>query len=96
MPQNTTITVSPEWTLLTDANVTDLTFQVIGVGGGPVFIAGTNGTTAPADDALGLSYEPGQGEADRALADLFPGVSGVNRLWAKTSAGSTGVFVSHA
>jgi hypothetical protein len=30
------------------------------------------------------------------LADLFPGVSGANRMWAKSSVGTQQVFVSHA
>lgn len=94
MPQNTTLPVTTQWELITDTNVTEVTFQAIGVT--PVLILGTNGTTRPDADAYGIAYRPGEGEAKRTLADLFPGVSGVNRLWARTEVGSGRVFVSHA
>lgn len=94
MPQNTTITVETAWELLTDANVTEITFQNIGVGA--IFVTGTNGTGTPSASSLGIVYTQGEGEAKRALADMFPGVAGVNRLWAKGASTTTEVFVSHA
>lgn len=96
MPQNTTIPVSINWTLLTDANVTAITFQ--NTGSGPVLIHGTVGASAPSAEAGGLIYRPNEGEANKTLSELFPGVSGVNRVYARARATSlpTEVFVSHA
>lgn len=99
MPQNTSIAVnSTAWAQLTDADVTEITFQLIR--GGPVYVRGTNSATAPNAESVtvGLRYEPGQGERKVALADLFPGVSGVNRVWARSvEAGKAAeVFVNHA
>lgn len=93
MPQNTTIAVESAWELLTDANVTEITFQNIGVSA--VYVLGTNGITAPTAEA-GLTYRPGEGEMKATLADLFPGVTGVNRVWAKSASTNAQVFVSHA
>ena len=96
MPQNVTVTApSGVWTQLTDANVTNITFQNVSA---PIMlIKGTVGATAPTDTAGALNYERGQGERNVALADLFPGVSGVNRVWAYASNGAQGsVMVSHA
>lgn len=97
MPQNTSVTLNASaYTQITDANVTEITFQ--NVRGGAVFVVGTVGVSQPAASVVGLRYEPGQGESKRLLADLFPGVSGVNRLWARCadSGSSAEVFVSHA
>jgi hypothetical protein len=94
MAQNTKIDVdADDWTQLTDANITEITFQ--NIGSAPIFVAGTNGTTPPSE-TTGFLYNPREGEVKRALADLFPGVSGVNRVWAIADAPNTGVFVSHA
>jgi hypothetical protein len=96
MPQNTTLNVSAAWALITDANVTEITFQ--NTGSGPIFIRGTNGVSAPNATDEGLVYRPNEGESSRALNELFPGVTGVNRVWARSHATSlvTRVFVSHA
>ena len=95
MPQHTPISITPAWTQLTDANVSAITFQ--NLGSFPIHVTGTVGTTPPAADASGLVYAGGQGEANRALADMFPGVSGANRVWARsTTSGTQQVFVSHA
>jgi len=94
MPRNTPITFDTEWVQLTDADATEITFQ--NIGSESMYVTGTNGTGEPAADALGLLYQPGQGEMKVALADLFPGVSGANRLWAKAEYQTTQAFVSHA
>lgn len=94
MPQNAPIEIGAEWELLTDANVSEVTFQ--NIGSSDVHITATNGTTAPALSAEGFRYAEGQGEMKRALADLFPGVSGANRLWARATSASTTIFISHA
>jgi hypothetical protein len=93
MPQNTNITVPPDtWTLLTDADVTAVTFQNMG---NDLLIKGTVGAVAPTTLLGAVSYFPGGGERNVLLSDLFPGVSGRNRLYAY-SPGGTSVFVSHA
>jgi len=94
MPQNTTYALSTDWVLITDANITAATFQTRS--GSPVEILATNGTTAPAAMAAGILYPFPLGERNATLADLFPGVSGANRLWARSFALDGLVFISHA
>lgn len=94
MPQNTTIPVGSNWTLLTDANITAITFQ--NTGSGAFFIQGTVGANAPGAGTGGLVYRPNEGESNRALSELFPGVSGVNRVYARATSLATEAFVSHA
>ena len=95
MAQNTTIILTPNaWTLLTDADITSLTFQFLG-GWLGVKIKATVGTTAPANDLGAIVYKEGQGELSVDLADLFPGVVGANRVWAKAPTAGA-IMVSHA
>jgi hypothetical protein len=92
MPQNTDIVLPKEtWTLLTDANVTQITFQ--NRGAYYILVKGTTNTTAPTDDNGSVRYNPGQGELNTLLADLFPGIAAV-RLWAWAPK-SLEVMVSH-
>ena len=94
MPQNTTVNIPANtWTQITDANVTALTFQ--NISGNFVRVKGTVGATAPSDLAGSLRYNPGQGERNVALTDLFPGISGVNRLYVFADSGAQ-VVVSNA
>jgi hypothetical protein len=94
MPQNTTVNVpAGAWTQLTDADVITITFQ--NIGGHFILVKGTTDTTAPADSAGALRYNPGQGERNVAMADLFPGLSGGDRLWAYSDS-NVSVMVSHA
>ena len=94
MPQNTTVAITNDWTMVTDANVTAITFQ--NVNAYAIQVIGTNGTTTPTATG-GINYNPGQGERAVDMADLFPGVSGANRLWARVPGIAAGlVFVSHA
>lgn len=94
MAQNTTINVAANtWTLLTDANVSNVTFQ--NISGNFVQIKGTVGAVAPSNLAGAVRYNPGQGERNVLLADLFPGLSGVNRIYAYAPDGAA-VVVSHA
>lgn len=93
MAQNTTITLTAgAWTQLTDADVTSITFQ--NTGGYHVLVKGTTDATAPTDTTGAVRYNPGQGERNVALSDLFPGISAV-RLWAFSSQ-AVGMVVSHA
>ncbi len=94
MAQNLNIALPKEtWTLLTDANITSLTFQNIGQE--DIIVMGTTGTTAPTDTNDGIRYLPGFGEANKSLSDLFPGITAV-RVYAYAVAVAGGAFVSHA
>lgn len=95
MPQNTTINLpAGEWVLLTNADVTACTFQVASSARLPVLIAGTVGAVAPTTTDGSVIYEPGEGEYNIALADMFLGIA-ATRLYAY-SARETSIFVSHA
>ena len=93
MAQNTTITLTAgEWTQLTNANVNSITFQ--NIGRYHVFLKGTTDTTPPTDRSGAIRANPGQGELNAFMSDLFPGIAAV-RLWAFCDQ-SVEVFVSHA
>ena len=94
MAQNTTVNIpAGTWTQITDGNVTSLTFQ--NISGNFVLVKGTVGATAPTTLPGSLRYNPGQGERNVPLADLFPGISGVNRLYVFADGGAQ-VVVSNA
>jgi hypothetical protein len=94
MAQNTTIAIpAATWTQLTDADVASITFQ--NVGSNHVVIKATTDATAPTDFVGGFRYNPGQGERNVLLADLFPGIAGADRVWCYATDGGS-VVVSHA
>lgn len=94
MAQNTTIAVPAKtWTRLTNAAATAITFQ--NNGGNPLLIKGTAGAVAPTTTAGALVYQPGEGELNSSLADMFPGVASVDNVYAYCQTASV-VFVSHA
>jgi hypothetical protein len=94
MAQQTSIELaSATWTLLTNSDVTTITFQ--NVGGHTVLIKATTDTTTPTTDVGSIRYSPGQGERNVAMTDLFPGLSGADRVWAYGQNGGR-VMVSHA
>lgn len=96
MPRQTTVAVTQTPTQLTDADVTNITFQNVSALH-EIYVFATTGATAPSADLTGwLKYDPGQGERNVALADLFPGIASAARVWAMTRGGSVGVTVSHA
>lgn len=93
MAQNTTTTIPARaWTQLTDADVTSITFQ--NVGSSHILIKATTGTTAPTTSTGAIRYNPGQGERNVTLADLFPGIAG-KRIWVYAEDAAQ-VVVSHA
>ena len=93
MAQNTTINLTPEtWTQLTDADVSSITFQ--NKSGYHILIKGTADATAPTNAAGAIRYNPGQGERNVLLSDLFPGIS-ATRVYAYAPNGAE-VMVSHA
>ena len=95
MPQNTTVAVPARtWTQLTNADVSAIRVQ--NLNGYPIKIMGTVGAVAPTSDAGALVLAAGQAiAADLTLAQLFPGVSGANRVYAFSDAPAL-VSVSHA
>jgi len=94
MAQNTTVTVpAGAWTQLTDADITSITFQ--NVGSNYILIKATTDATAPTSNVGSIRYNPGQGERNVALSDLFPGLAGRDRVWAYAD-NITPVVVSHA
>ena len=91
MPRNATVSIpNQSWTELTANDITEITFAVLG---NECIVMATTGAAPTVID--GIEYRRGEGEAKRALADLFPGVSGADRLWCYSLFG-TQVFVSHA
>ena len=93
MPAKTVDVVAGSWTELTDTNVTSITFQ--NIGSSFILLNGAAGSVAPADASGAFRYNPGQGEVNVRLADMFLGVAGVNRVFAYCdSAGK--VVVHHA
>ena len=94
MAQNTTITLTPNaWTQLTDADVTRITFQ--NTGGQFILVKGATDATAPTDQTGAIRYNPGQGQVNAFLTDLFPGLTGADRVFAYSDS-AVGVMVSHA
>lgn len=91
--QATIDVIKGTWTQLTAADVSLITFQ--NIGSSFVLVLGTNGVSAPGSKDGALRYNPGQGEMNTAVGDMFPGVVGVNRVWAYCE-GPTQVVVSHA
>jgi hypothetical protein len=93
MAQNTDVTLPiATWTQLTDANVTSITFQ--NKSGNYILVKGTTSASAPTDDDGAVRYNPGQGERDVFLSELFPGIAAV-RVYAYAPTGAE-VMVSHA
>ena len=83
------------WTQLTSGNVSSITFQNIGKEH-DMFVLGTVGEVAPTGAPDGaVQYNTGQGELNAAMTDLFPGVSGANRVYAWSEHG-TEAAVNHA
>jgi hypothetical protein len=94
MAQNTTIAIpAATWTQLTDADITSITFQ--NVGSNHIIVKATTDGTAPTSTDGGFRYNPGQGERNVFLSDLFPGIASRDRLWAYSTDASS-VVVSHA
>jgi len=93
MAQNTDVVLPIEvWTQLTNADVTSITFQ--NKSGNFILVKGTVGASAPSDDDGAVRYNPGQGERNVSLSDLFPGVA-ATRVYAYAPTGAE-VMVSHA
>jgi hypothetical protein len=93
MAQNTTVDIPARtWTQLTNADATYVSFSVQG----PriVSIKGAIGAVAPTDFTAAYEYEPGQGELNKLIAEMWPGTT-YTRLYAYSS-GNALVTISHA
>jgi len=95
MAKNETLTLTAGvWNEITDADISSITFQNISPY--PAFVTATSGATPSSTDPEdAIRYNPGQGERNVQLADLFPGVAGANRVFVYSNGVAT-VFVSHA
>lgn len=95
MAQNTTIDCpAGTWTLLTDSDVTAL--RAVNMGENGIWLMATVGTTPPTSTSGALPLLPNQVlTADLTLENLFPGVTGANRVYALAPDGAE-VSVSHA
>ena len=95
MPRQTTVTCTEGvWTQLTDADVTAMTFTVTDPGA-VVMVLATAGAVAPTDTDGAIPYRYGEGERNVDLADLFPGVTSANRVYALSTTGNARVVASH-
>lgn len=81
-----------DWTLVTDEDVTNLSFQVLQ---GVAEIRFTAGTDQPEFPEAGFLYARGLGETNRAIADMVS-LSGANRAWMRGVDGTAVVIVDHA
>ena len=90
-----TVVGGTTWTELTDDDVTVISFQVRG--DDYVLVEATTGTAPSAGSIVGYHYNAQMGAQSLALAELWPGVTGADRVFARTETGnSVVVMVSHA
>jgi len=91
---DTTITLVPgDWTMLPANDVSAISLQ--NQGGWAVELKATAGTTAPTTRDGARHIRPYAGvAADLTLSQIWPGVSGANRVWAYCD-GAVNVAVSY-
>ena len=94
MAQNSTKKVTSSWVELTDADVVNITLQNVDIE--HLLVKGTVGAVEPTDDNGSMVFRPGQGVLNETLADLFPGILGVNRVFARAKSPAGEIMVSHA
>lgn len=95
MAQNTDITLTAgDWTQLTNADAAgDITFQ--NKTGDVIWVKATVDATKPTNFDGAIRYELWEGESVQTIAELFPGLTAPDRLWAWSHNGGK-VAVSHA
>lgn len=95
MARNTHVTVGPDsYTELTNAAAASATVQALTEN---VWIAALSAPGTPPDDNGGaILLMAGVPIINEAFADLFPGVSGAARLYARSCGTATKVMISHA
>ena len=84
--------VGATWTLMTD---TDATSVSIMVRENTIEVKGTVGTTPPLLTDTGPVFLPGNGQMNFRLSEMFLGIAGVNRLWARSELPGK-LWISHA
>lgn len=90
--QQTIVLTDDAWTQLTNADATNITFQVLV---GEAFLRYTTDATTPTE-ANGVRYQEGQGEMNISLASLTS-LTGADRVWAKPATPKrTVMYVDHA
>ena len=95
MARNETLVIpSTYWLELTANDITSATFQVTGAH--DARLMGAVGQNIPIEPHDGVVYRSDMfdGETDRSLAELFPGIS-ATRLYARALTGTTKIFISH-
>lgn len=93
MAQQTTIALTnDEWTLLTDSDVTSLTVQAQGA---DVWLKATTDTTAPTSMTGSILLPRNSMFVNEAMTDLFPGLTGADRVWGRTTGANGQALVSH-
>lgn len=81
-------------TLITpDAPAGEVVFQ--NKTGGRVWLSAAVGETAPTDRDGAILFPSGSGERSFAIADMFPGLTGADRLYVEAEIAG-GVFISYA
>ena len=81
-------------TLLTSEDVSSITIQSLTSGN--VWIIGTVGAAVPTSVETGLKLQEGAVILNEYLADLFPGIAGVSRVYAWPESSAADLKVSHA
>lgn len=92
--QQTMVVDSDAWTQITNADVTNITFQVLD---GAVYIRYTTDTTQPSRHLKGAFYKAGEGETDGAVGTLVQ-LASADRVWARATeqARAALIYVDHA
>lgn len=92
MPQNANVTVNDDdYTELTNADATNVTFQVQN----SACMIKVATSTKPTNDDGAFKYQAGEGEINKPLSEIAPGATG-SRLWARSNSGHCIVAISHA
>lgn len=88
-----TMTIGPgEWVEITNANITELSFQVLD---GRVMIRATVGQVQPTEQ-WGWIYTDLMGQIGPLAITALTQESGANRVWAKTTSVQAIIMVDHA
>lgn len=100
MARNETLNLpADEWTEITNADATSITFMVQSPNTAIVYIQATAASEPSGGDgdvSGSIPYAAGQGERNATIADMFPGVAGADRVFAHPVGVAANLFVSHA
>lgn len=96
MPAQKIVTIPPNTFVdLTGEDVINVTFQ--NQHNDDLWLVGTASATTPSNKDGSLKYLNGFGELGRSLASMFPGITGVVRIWGYTESNDDDgkVMVAH-